>query len=190
MFSATRTDAKFDLSPDRDTTSTSALMTVSFQPEALLKGGFSVGYNDFEPTDPRQPNYQGFVGTVDLTYVLLGSTRFAVTGGRGVQYSYDDRQPYYIQSRIRGSIAQQIFGPFDVEVRGQIAHLDYRDRFGAIVAVPDRTDRVNTVGAGVGYHMARDLRLSINVDQNNRESQVIDHQYERLLVGVALTYGF
>jgi hypothetical protein len=163
---------------------------VSFQPEALLKGGFSVGYNDFEPTDPRQPNYQGFVGTVDLTYVLLGSTRFAVTGGRGVQYSYDDRQPYYIQSRIRGSIAQQIFGPFDVEVRGEIAHLDYRDRFGAIVAVPDRTDRVNTVGAGVGYHMARDLRLSINVDQNNRESQVIDHQYERLLVGVALTYGF
>jgi len=190
MFSATRTDAKFDLSPDRDTTSTSALMTVSFQPEALLKGGFSVGYNDFEPTDPRQPNYQGFVGTVDLTYVLLGSTRFAVTGGRGVQYSYDDRQPYYIQSRIRGSIAQQIFGPFDVEVRGEIAHLDYRDRIFAILAVPDRTDRVNTVGAGVGYHMARDLRLSINVDQNNRESQVIDHQYERLLVGVALTYGF
>jgi hypothetical protein len=38
--------------------------------------------------------------------------------------------------------------------------------------------------------MATDLRLSINVDQNNRESQVIDHQYERLLVGVALTYGF
>ena len=50
--------------------------------------------------------------------MLLGSTRFAVTGGRGVQYSYDVNQPYYVQSRIGGSVAQQIFGPFDVQVRG------------------------------------------------------------------------
>ncbi len=80
--------------------------------------------------------------------MLLGSTRFAVTGGRGIQYSYDERQPYYVQSRIRGSVAQQIFGPFDVEVRGEIAYLDYRNRIGATVAVPDRTDRVNYLRRG------------------------------------------
>jgi hypothetical protein len=38
--------------------------------------------------------------------------------------------------------------------------------------------------------MGKDLRLSVNVDQNNRDSQVIDHEYQRLLVGVSLTYGF
>jgi hypothetical protein len=189
-FGATRTDSRFELSPDRDTVSYSGLMAVTFQPAALIRGGFSVGYNDFVPVDRALPGYRGFIGNVDLTYVLLGSTRFAVTGGRGVQYSYDDAQPYYVQSRIGGSVAQQIFGPFDVQVRGDIAFLAYRNRAGAVVAVPDRTDRVNTVGFGVGYHMGRDLRLSFNIDQNNRESQVPDHQYEKFLIGTSLTYGF
>jgi Putative beta-barrel porin 2 len=189
-FGASRSDARFEFSPDRDTVSTSAVMSVTFQPAALIRGGFSVGYDDFAPIDRTLPSYRGLIGNVDLTYVLLGSTRFAVTGGRAAQYSYDINQPYYIQSRIGGSVAQQIFGPFDVQVRGDIAYLGYRNRAGAPVAVPDRTDRVNTVGVGVGFHMGRDLRLSFNVDQNNRETQVIDHQYEKFLIGTALTYGF
>jgi hypothetical protein len=189
-FSAIRSNADFEFSPERNTASTSALMTVAFQPAALLKGGFSLGYNDFNPDDPALPGYSGFVGTVDLTYVLLGSTRFAVSGGRGVQYSYDNDQPYYVQSRIGGSVAQQIFGPVDVQVRGDLAYLDYRNRAGVVVPVPARTDRVTTVGLGVGYHMGKDLRLALNVDQSHRDTQVVDHQYERVLVGAALTYGF
>ena len=106
------------------------------------------------------------------------------------QYSYDEAQPYYIQSRIGGSIAQQIFGPFDVQVRGDIAHLSYRDRAGVPVEVPDRTDRVTTVGLGVGYHMGKDLRLAFNVDQNNRDTRKLDHEYEKFLIGASLTYGF
>jgi hypothetical protein len=122
--------------------------------------------------------------------VLLGSTRFAATGGRAVQYSYDLAQPYYVQSRIGGSVAQQIYGPLDVQVRGDFAHLDYRDRAGVAVQVPNRTDRVVTFGFGVGVHMGRDLRLSLNVDQNNRDTDVVGHQYDKFLVGTSLTYGF
>jgi hypothetical protein len=155
-----------------------------------MKGKVSVGYTDFTPVDPAVPAYSGLIADVDLTYVLLGSTRFAVTGGRGVQYSFDETQPYYVQSRIGGSVAQQIFGPLDVEVRGGIASLAYRDRAGAIVAVQDRHDRVTTVGFGIGYHMGRDLRLSFNVDRNNRDTRVLDHQYERFLIGTSLVYGF
>ena len=189
-FSATRSNARFEFSSDRDTVSNSAMMAVTFQPAALIRGGFSVGYNDFEPVDRALPGFQGLIGNVDLTYVLLGSTRFAILGGRAVQYSYDIDQPYYVQSRIGGSIAQQIFGPFDVQVRGEIAYLSYRNRAGAVVTVPDRTDRVNTVGVGVGLHMGKDLRLSFNIDQNHRETQVVDHQYQKFLIGTALTYGF
>lgn len=189
-FGATRADARFEFSPDRDTVATSGLMTVAFQPAALIRGGFSVGYDNFVPVDRSLPSYRGLIGNVDLTYVLLGSTRFAVTGGRSVQYSYDINQPYYIQSRIGGSVAQQIYGPFDVQIRADIADLGYRNRAGAVVTVADRTDRIRTVGAGVGFHMGRDLRLSFNVDQNNRESEVLEHRYEKFLFGTALTYGF
>jgi hypothetical protein len=190
MFSATRANANFDHSPDRNTVSTSATMSVAFKPEALLKGGFSLGYNDLAPTDSTLPDYRGFVGDVDLTYVLLGSTRFAVSGGRGVQYSYDDNQPYYIQSRISGSVTQQIYGPLDVEARGEIANLDYRNRAGVVVTEPDRTDRVHRYGGGVGYHIGKDTRLSFNVDQYNRDSPVVDHQFDKLLFGFGVTYGF
>jgi hypothetical protein len=187
---ATRSEAHFDVSRDRDAVFNSALVSVNFQPAALLKGGFSVGYSDFKPTDASLPGYHGFVGNVDLTYVLLGSTRFAVTGGRGVQYSYDINQPYYVQSRIGGSIAQQIFGPFDVQVRGEVAYLDYRNRVGAIVTVADRTDQINTVGVGVGFHMGKDLRLAFNVDHSDRETRVVNHDYQKYLIGASLTYGF
>ena len=188
--SATRAQGRFEFSPDRDTTSTSATASVNFAPAALMRGTASIGVTDFTPADSTLPGYQGVIGNVDLTYVLLGSTRFAVSGGRGVQYSYDVSQPYYIQSRIGGSIAQQIFGPFDVQLRGDIAYMDYRNRVGAIVAVSDRRDRVTTIGVGVGFHMGKDLRLSFNVDQNNRDTRVLEHQYEKFLIGTALTYGF
>jgi hypothetical protein len=187
---ASRVFDKFEFSPDRDATSTMATLSAAFNPGALLKGGASIGFSNFKPDDPALPGFKGLVGSVDLTYVLLGSTRFAVTGGRSTRYSYDVNQPYYLQSQIGGSIAQQIFGPLDVMVRGDIAALDYRNRAGVTVAVPDRTDHVTTVGIGIGYHMGKDLRLSFNVDQNVRDTRVQGHQYEKFLIGTALTYGF
>jgi hypothetical protein len=189
-FSGTRSYSKFELSPDRNTASTNAAVSATFDPAALLKGSASIAYSAFKPDDPTLPPFTGMIGSVDLTYVLLGSTRFAVTGGRSVNYSYEVLQPYYVQSRIGGSVAQQIFGPFDVQVRGDISFLAYRNREGATVEVSDRSDRVTTVGVGLGFHMGKDLRLSFNVDQNNRDTRVTQHQYEKFLIGTALTYGF
>lgn len=188
--SATRSDARFEFEPVRNTRANSATMSMSFAPLALMTGGFMFGFDDFTPADPALPGYRGLIGNLDLTYVLLGSTRFAVNGGRGVQYSYAAAQPYYVQSRLGGSVAQQIFGPFDVQVRGDISYLDYRDRAGAAVLVEDRRDRVTTVGVGVGFHMGKDLRLSFNVDQSNRDTRKVEHGYEKFLIGTSLTYGF
>ena len=187
---ATQSQADFYYSPDRNTTSNGINGTLTFAPAALLRGGASFGYTNFKPDDPAVPPYSGLVADVNLTYVLLGSTRFAANVTRGAQYSYDINQPYYVQTRIGGSVAQELFGPVDVQVRGDIAWLDYRDRAGVLVAVPDRTDRVTTVGVGIGFHMGSDLRLSFNVDQNNRETRVFEHAYEKFLVGTSLIYGF
>jgi len=188
--SGTRSNARFTFSRDRDTVANSALLSVKFDPAALLKGAASLGYADFKPTDSSLPGYRGLVGNIDLTYVLLGSTRFSVTGSRGVQYSYDFNQPYYVQSRIGGSVAQQIFGPFDAQFRGEVAGLEYRNRAGAVVTVADRTDHVNSYGVGIGYHFGRDVRLSVNVDRTTRDTPLLEHRYEKLLIGSGLTYGF
>ncbi len=83
--SALRSMSRFEFSPGRDTASNSLNASAAFAPAALIRGALSVGYTDFTPADPSLPRYTGVIGTVDLTYVLLGSTRFAVLGNRGVQ---------------------------------------------------------------------------------------------------------
>ena len=188
--SATRSMDRFEFSSDRDSNATGAQATISFLPGALLKGAFTIGYSDFRPIAPDLPRFTGVVGTAGVSCVLLGSTRFGVTGSRAVEYSYDVNQPYYVRTGIGGSIAQQIFGPFDVELRGGVEVLAYRDREGATVTVADRSDHVNSYGAGVGFHMGKTLRLAFNVDKVNRDSQLADRQYDNFKFGTALTSTF
>ena len=116
-------------------------------------------------------------------------TRFAFTATRDVQYSYDINQPYYVQTGGGGSIGQQLFGPFDVVVRGGLRRLDYRNRAGAVVAVPDRVDHQENYGAGIGYHFGQDARIGVNADHSRRRSLVELQQYQGWTYGVAVTVG-
>ena len=90
---------------------------------------------------------------------------------------------------MNGSIAQQLFGPLDVVGRAGTASLAYRDRAGALVEVTNRTDNLHTYGAGVGYHMGKSLRLGINLDYDQRLSDVAQRQYNNRRIGTAITYG-
>ena len=184
-----RQQDRFEFSPDRDTDSTTADVQVIFDPFALIKGSARFGFRDFEPTDPRVPGYKGTTAAVDLMYVLQGSTRLSVQVNRDVEYSFETSQPYYLQTGVNGSIAQQIYGPLDAVAHAAVQHLAYRDRAGSAVAVPDRTDRVHIYGGGFGYHMGRDLRLGFNIDKQKRLSDDFLRTYDGLRFGVSVTYG-
>jgi putative beta-barrel porin BBP2 len=189
MFDVSREQDRFDFSPDRDTDSIQITGGVKFDPAALIKGAATFGYRDFKPASASVPGYQGSTSAVDLSYVALGTTRLAMTATRDVQYSYDINQPYYLQTGVTGSIGQQIFGPLDVVGRIGAQRLDYRDRAGAVVASPNRVDHIKTYGAGLGYHLGRDMRIGFNVDQQNRDSPLAARQYKGLVYGFAVTYG-
>jgi hypothetical protein len=188
-FAASRVQDRFDFSPLRDSDSDTAAVTVAFDPFALIKGGATFGYRNFRPRSAGVDDYKGLTAAVDLSYSLLGVTKFSVRALRDVQYSFDANQPYYLQTGIDGSIAQQIFGPFDVVGRLGVQSLAYRDRAGATTLVVDRVDNVRTYGAGVGYHLGKDLRLGFNVDQSRRVSDVADRRYSGFRFGTAVTYG-
>src|SRR4029079_9317729 len=115
---AIKSDDVFEFSPLRDSTSTSISGNVTFDRFALIRGGASVGYTDFHMQQPGIADFQGVTAAVNLAYTLMGATRFAFDLRRGVQYSYDVNQPYYVQTRVAGSVMQQIFGPLDAVVRG------------------------------------------------------------------------
>jgi hypothetical protein len=119
----------------------------------------------------------------------LGVTKFSVKATRDIQYSFEVNEPYYLQNGIEGSIAQQIFGPFDAVGRAGVQSLGYRDRVGATGLISDRVDRVQTYGVGVGYHMGKDLRLGFNLDHGRRVSELAGRRYSGLKFGTAVTYG-
>ena len=184
-----REQDRFELSPARNSNSTLVSGGVKFDPVALIKGGASFGYRDFQPLSPGLPGYQGSTAAVDLSYVALGSTRLGVTATRDVQYSHEVNQPYYLLTGITGSIAQQIFGPLDVVGRAGVQRLEYHNRAGAVVAVSGRTDYVHTYGGGIGYHIGRDIRIGFNIDHSHRTSAVEIRQYNGLTYGTSVTYG-
>lgn len=188
-FSAGRQEDRFEFSPLRDSDSTRLLGGMAFDPFALIKGSFQIGYRDFRPLAPDLPGYSGSVADAALSYVVRGSTKLTVNVLRDIQYSYDVNQPYYLQTGVNGQLSQQIYGPLDIEVRLGTARLDYTTRDDVTVAVPDRTDRYRGWGAGVGYRVARDLRLGFNVDTQRRESDLPIHQYDGIRWGFAVTYG-
>jgi hypothetical protein len=185
-----RSQDRFRFSSDRDSDSMSVTGSVAFSPFAAITGGASFGYRDFKPLGPSVPEYKGTTGAADLTYTLLGATRFTLRGVRGVNYSYERDQPYYLETGVDGSIAQQIFGPFDIVGRAGAHALAYRDRAGTSVSVSDAVDHIRLYGGGVGFHMGKELRLGFNVDKVRRDSELADRRYDNFKFGTAVTYGF
>jgi hypothetical protein len=188
-FDVSRALDRFEFSPVRDADSTQISGGVKFDPAALIKGAATFGYRDFKPASGAVPGYQGSTAAVDLSYVALGTTKLTVTASRDVQYSFDINQPYYLQTGVTGSIGQQIYGPLDVVARIGAQRLDYRSSAGAAVALANRVDRIRLYGAGIGYHLGRDMRLGFNVDQQQRTSPIDARQYTGLVYGFAVTYG-
>lgn len=188
-FNGSMSQDRFKFDPLRNSDSSAVSGSLHFDPSALLKGAATFGYRDFKPLSPDVPSYKGSTMSVDLTYILLGMSRFVFIANRDVQYSYDINQPYYLQTSLSGSVSQQIFGPVDVVVRGGLGRLEYRDRVGAAVPASNRVDRVQSYGGGVGYHLGRDVRIGVNADHNRRDSAVDARQYQGWLYGVAVTYS-
>lgn len=189
VLDASRAHDRFEFAPLRDSDSTRASLGVRFDPAALISGAATFGVRDYKPLDPAIPGYKGFASAVDLGYVAAGSTRFAVTFKRDVDYSFDLAQPYYLETGIEGSIAQQIFGPVDAVARGGSHRLAYRDRTGGIVEAARRTDDVKMYGGGLGYRVGGDLRVGFNVDRAKRDSILEHRRYDGLRYGISVTYG-
>jgi hypothetical protein len=185
-----RLEDRFEFSPLRDSDSTTTAFNVSFDPTALIKGSATVGYRSFQPLSPGLAAYNGATAALNLSYTLLGATRFRVAAVRDIQYSYDVNRPYYLQTGADFSIAQQIFGPLDVVGRFGRQNLAYTDRSDVESPNANRVDHVESYGGGIGYHFGRDLRLGFDVDQSKRLSDVARRQYDDVRIGSSLTYGF
>lgn len=184
----TRDHERYDVSSLRDSDSTRVMGRISFQPLALINGSASVGYRRLTPLQGEIPAFRGTIATVGLSYALFGTTRLAINVTRDIQPSFQIDQPYYLETGITGTIQRQVYRSFDILARLGATRLAYRNRIGAVVQAPDRTDRVRTFGIGIGYRLGADKRIGFTVDRPTRHSEVERVQYSGLRYGMSVTY--
>jgi len=178
---------RFDYSPYRDSDSTRVMAGIRFG--ARLAGSAAFGYQQFRPLAADLPDYRGPIARVDMALAVVGGTQVGVHLARNVDYSYEFDQPYYVGTGGQIAVTQALFGPLDVVVRGGLEQMAYRGRLTASVP-PDRTDEVASWGGGIGYRVGPGMRVGLNIDQQQRRSDVAGHSYGGLRFGTSVTYGF
>jgi len=175
--------------PERDNDGYRVLPGVEFGEHALITGKLQVGYREFDTAASGMPDFSGLVATGELSYTLKGMTRITAGVSRDIHYSYSVDEPFYIQPGFTLAVTQQVAGPWDVQGRGSWYRLDYqRTTDSALEAPPERTDRYQTFGGGVGYKVGREIRVGFNVDYVRRSSMLPDQYYDGVRGGISVTY--
>jgi Putative beta-barrel porin 2 len=187
---------RFEFSPGRDANSYSVMPGVEFKPRALVSGTAYVGYREFTPVRPAElPEFSGLVAQLGLSYTLLGSTTFGVSFRRDLTYSYEEAQPFFIDTSVGASIRRALGPRFDVLVSADRHRYEYQDALVelAVLDAPlaPRVDTTWSYSGSLGYRIGGTGRIGVGASYWQRESTTRSFRdYDNLRFGTTVTYGF
>jgi hypothetical protein len=180
----------FPLSPDRNSDSYQVLPGIELAPQALLKGSAYLGYRKFTPSVAAAlPAFSGLVGELDLSYTLLGATRFGGSYRRDLTYSYSEFQPFFVDTGVGASIRHALGRRFDILGSADRHVYNYRNFLNVEIASLRRVDTTWNYAASVGYRIGRDGRIGFGASYIQRESTNQSHAYDNLRFGSTFAYG-
>jgi hypothetical protein len=167
---------RFRNDPTRNAESTNAVLVFTFAPPAIVSGSATLGYQDFRPVDPRVKPYRGLNGSAFLTFTLVEIARMNIGYNRGLDYSFDAAEAYYIENTFSAAYTHRLFSALDFQLRGTHTEFDY----GRSETVPPHRDRLDSAAGSVGYNLRNRTRLAINYEYARRRSpEVVLRNYER-----------
>ena len=185
---------RFEFLPSRDSDSRRIMPGVEFKPRALVKGRAFVGHRRFTPRDPVLPAFDGIVADLGLSYTFLGSTSLAVSLHRDLTYSYEETQPFFIDTSPGVSLRRALGRRFDVLVSADRHRYEYRDLIDPLSSIDPIEQRIDTTwnySGSLGYRIGRDGRIGIGASYWTRESTTARfREYDNLRFGTSATYGF
>jgi hypothetical protein len=193
---------RFLMSPERDSDSYRVMPGVEFKPRALINGSAYVGYRAFTPLNAAAlPDFKGLVAELGLSYTLLGATTFAVRASRDLTYSYDELQPFFIDTSVGVSVRRALGGRFDTLVSADRHSYEYKNLLqpDATLLAADPTAgsdlaRIDTTwnyAASLGYRIGREGRIGFGASYWNRSSTTRQFRaYNNLRFGSTMTIGF
>lgn len=179
---------RFDHLRFRDADSLRVAPAVEFDWGGPLTGDARAGFMKFSPLDPLLAGYRGFIASARLHYTLLSVTRFDLEANRDVGFSFDHDQPYNLESGGRLTVAQRVFGRFELIAIAERRELR-NQRFGG-TSFDGRREITTSVGGGVGFEVPPQLRFTLTYEQTARTSSVpVGRDFERQRVLASLSYG-
>lgn len=161
--------------------------TFGFAPEAVVAGSVVASYRDMKFNDPGIKPFRGFVGSATLTYSLLEIGRISAALSRGVEYSFDAAEAYYVEQSVTLAYTHRLFGDIDAQVIGTHASFDYDAR----VTLPAHTDTLETAGGSLGYNLPNRTRIALNYEYARRRSPAFaDRNYQRRRAFLSWQFAF
>jgi len=165
---------------------------VDFAPDAVIRGRAGVGYHVMQPRHTDASNatagsFSGLTSDVNLSYTLLGVTRFTGNLVRDASFSASPVQPSYVSTRTSLDIVQAIAGPIDLTLRGGREKLAYP----ATVLAAARNDYANVLGGGLQIRIGSQGTIGLLYDKSDRRSSGgSQFGYKRRRIYTTITYGF
>jgi Putative beta-barrel porin 2 len=186
-------DDRFPQSHIRDAKTYSVTPTFEFSPDAIIRGSASVGIAAFRPDHRELPQYTGPVFKGIIGWAFFDSrTSFEVRSARGVSYSYNDAQPYYLNTTNRANVTQKLLGPLELVGGVERGYLSYRwDRGGPVSALPfaRHSDVADIMSGGVAAALRHGFKVAVSVEHTRRRShfdESLNFDRTRLLSTVTL----
>ena len=185
--SVSRDRTEFDFASTRDSESYRVSSGFELSQFALIRGTVQVGYHALRPDYPATlPEYSGVTANADVAYTAPTQTRLQAMVDRELRHSYDPLAPQYTQQAWRAVVTQRVFGRWDIQLNGGRA----QQRYFAIPGAAARIDRLDRVGGGIGFELARQLRAGLDISSVTRASELPGQSYSGLVGGMSLTYGY
>jgi len=187
-----RNRAQFEDEPDRESEEWRITPSVEFSPFALVSGRAAFGIYK-RKYDTGGPAITGTSVLVDLSYTLLGRTRFTIGATRKPEYSYLPGLRNYVLGSLNGSVTQRLGDSWDVAGRlgRTTVRYDQGTAPGDAVVPLTPNESVVTFGADLGYSV-RHTRIGAYLQHDQRYAQLLvqPREYRRLRIGSSVTYVF
>jgi hypothetical protein len=180
---------RFEYSPARDADSWRMTAGFDLSRFALIGGSGRVGYRRFVGVGGGLPTYSGIVASVAATTTFRGRTHLEISSERDVNYSWEYLYPYFVLTGATITATPQLTPRWDVRGRAGVHRLAYRAAIGMPDLLPERVDRFEVFGAGIGYRIASGVRFGVMLDRERRVSPLRVRAYEGYRTGLTVTYG-
>ncbi|MFA5908979.1 MAG: outer membrane beta-barrel protein [Vicinamibacterales bacterium] len=154
---------------------------------ALIRGSAFAGFRKLTAADGGTlPGFSGVTADVDVSYTAPTQTRLGAAVDRDIQYSYDNRTPYYVQTGWTATLTQRVTGKWDAQLSGGRDRLAYQSNN----AADRRKDFVGRFAGGIGYAVRDGVRASFDVQSFYRSSAIRGREYGGVRAGFSMTYGY